>query len=66
MPLEAELAASALKGSPSWNFTPGRNLIVTALPSGVTCWLSAVADDVEFFIDVEQLVAERGKDDRPT
>ena len=27
------LAASAVNGSPSWNFTPGRSLIVTVLPS---------------------------------
>jgi len=27
------LAAAASIGSPSWNFTPGRSLIVTVLPS---------------------------------
>ena len=31
-------AASASNGSPSWNFTPGRSLIVTVLPSSdVSC-----------------------------
>ena len=31
-------AASASNVSPSWNFTPGRSLIVTALPSAeVSC-----------------------------
>ena len=32
------LAAAASNGSPSWNFTPGRSLIVTVLPSAeVSC-----------------------------
>ena len=35
------LAASALNGSPSWNFTPGRSLMVTVLPSAEVSWLSA-------------------------
>ena len=35
------LAAAASNGSPSWNITPGRSLIVTALPSAEVSWLSA-------------------------
>ena len=35
------LAASASNGSPSWNFTPGRSLIVTVLPSAEVSWPSA-------------------------
>ena len=35
------LAASASNGSPSWNLTPGRSLIVTSLPSAEVSWHSA-------------------------
>ena len=34
-------AASASNGSPSWNFTLGRSLMVTSLPSADVSWLSA-------------------------
>ena len=34
-------AAAASNGSPSWNFTPSRSLIVTSLPSGEIWWDSA-------------------------
>ena len=35
------MAAAASNGSPSWNFTPGRSLMVTVLPSVEVSWLSA-------------------------
>ena len=35
------MAAAASKASPSWNFTPGRSLMVTVLPSGEVSWLRA-------------------------
>ncbi len=34
-------AASASSASPSWNFTPGRSLMVTVLPSAEVSWESA-------------------------
>ena len=58
------LAASASNGSPSWNFTPGRSLMVTSLPSAeVSCDSAELRHDVELLVDVEQLVAERGEHD---
>ena len=54
------LAASASNGSPSWNFTPGRSLMVTVLPSAeVSCDERELRHDVQLLVDVEQLVAER-------
>ena len=59
-------AASALNGSPSWNFTPGRSLMVTVLPSAEVSWLSASCGTMfELLVDVEQLVADRREDDAP-
>ena len=34
-------AAAASNGSPSWNFTPGRSLMMTVLPSAEVSWPSA-------------------------
>ena len=34
-------AALASNGSPSWKMTPGRSLMVSALPSGEVSWLEA-------------------------
>ena len=60
------LTASASNGSPSWNFTPGRSLMVTVLPSSdVSCDERELRHDVELRVDVEQLVAHRGEHDAP-
>ncbi len=59
-------AASASSGSPSWNFTPGRSLIVISLPSAeVSCRQRQLRHDVELLVDIEQLVAKRRKHDTP-
>ncbi|MGY4496699.1 hypothetical protein ACVWYH_000626 [Bradyrhizobium sp. GM24.11] len=58
------MAASASKGSPSWNFTAGPELDDEAL--AVVEGLARqreLGHDVELLVDVEQLVAERGKHD---
>ena len=59
-------AASASNVSPSWNFTPGRSLMVTALPSSeVSCESASCGTTSSFSFDVEQLVADRREHDAP-
>ena len=54
------LAASASNGSPSWNLTPGRSLIVTVFPSAdVSCDQRELGTTLKLLVDVEQLVADR-------
>ena len=56
--------ASALNGSPSWNFTPGRSLITTDRPSrGPLVAGGELGHDLEIRRDVEELVAERREDE---
>ena len=58
------LAASASNGSPSWNLTPGRSLMVTVLPSlGDLVRERELRHHAELLVDVEQLVADRREDD---
>ena len=59
-------AASASNFSPSWNFTFGRSLMVTLLPSAeVSLRERKLRHDVELGVDVEQLVADRREHDAP-
>ena len=56
--------ASASNGSPSWNFTFGRSLIVTVFPSSeVSCESASCGTMLSLRVDVEQLVAHRGEHD---
>ena len=58
--------ASASNGSPSWNFTFGRSLIVTVFPSSdVSCESASCGTMLSLRVDVEQLVAHRGEHDAP-
>ena len=52
--------ASALSGSPSWNFTPGRSLMTIDLLVGRPLVAHGeLRDDLEVRGDVEELVAQR-------
>ena len=58
------LTAAASSFSPSWNVTPGRTLIVSALPSADhVVARRELRHDVELLVDVEQLVAQRREHD---
>ena len=46
------LAAAASTGSPSWNFTPGRSLIVTVLPSAEVSEQSASCGTMPAFSSI--------------
>ena len=56
--------ASALNGSPSWNFTPGRSLMTTERWSARPLVAGGeLGHDLEIGRDVEELVADRGEDE---
>ena len=61
------LAALASNGSPSWNFTPGRSLMVTVLPSADVSWPSASCGTMFSFSSMSNSLSHsEAKTMRPT
>ena len=56
-------AASASSGSPSWNLTFGRSLIVTALPSSDVSWDSASCGTTLSFSSMSKSLSHKRRED---